>query len=477
MRFNGRMLPLIPLIIIVSVNVWLSTSNALFLEHEEINRFPHAKGYVSDEVWYVNAARNILRNIFGCMPQMERVRATLIYAQKEDIQKAKLMASTYNISIIYDSFTKINALYVEAVNYSSIESFATLSGAVDVVFGWILGDSADINKYMNYEHPPLAKYLIALAMAVFGDRPLFWRIPSIIMGAITTLMTYFVAYTISKSKEVSLIASAFVAVDPMTRYLSSIAILDIYVAAFTLISLYLALRGRLKEALLVLGLTSTFKFTALLTFIPLLFIYIKNFIKRSTRFLDVLFASLEYLSLAILSFVFFQILLSAPIIVKMGIDIWFSESILKAFSWHLSVKCVGAGCPIASAPWDWFFGLNSFPLYIDSHGKALYAAGFIPAYIASFILLFFTLPYRKYDTISRDAWYIILGLFTAYSILWLAGSRTQYSFYAVQLTAPIYVFLITQLYEYLNREQIILTLNAWKELLAHLWSAIIAIFR
>ncbi|MEM0227718.1 MAG: glycosyltransferase family 39 protein [Ignisphaera sp.] len=477
MKLNEKVVPMLLLTVVVSINILFSISNALFLEQEEISRFPHAKGYVSDEVWYVNSARNILRNVFGCIPRMDVPKATLIYVQKEDLQKAKSMASLYGVNIVYDSFIKINALYVEATNRNSIELFAKQTGAIDTIFGWIIGDSSDINKYMNYEHPPTAKYLIALMLLALGDRPLFWRIPSIIMGAIVTLMTYLIVYVISKSKEAGLIASALVAVDPMTRYLSSIAILDIYVAAFTLIALYLALKNRLKEAALLLGLASTFKFTALIAFIPLLFIYIRNLTKRTTRFLDILSASLEYLILTILSFVFFQILLSVPIIIKIGIDAWFNESVFKAISWHLSTKCIGAECPIASAPWDWFFGLNSFPLYIDSHGKALYAMGFVPAYAISFVLLFFTLPYRKYNTISRDAWYMPLGLFIGYTILWMAGSRTQYSFYAIQLTAPIYIFLVIQLYEYLNRENIALTLNAWKEVLTHLWNAIISVFR
>ncbi|MCS7111366.1 MAG: glycosyltransferase family 39 protein [Ignisphaera sp.] len=477
MRLSEKILSPILLIVIILINVWLSASSALYLEQEESSRFPHAKGYVSDEVWYVNAARNILRNIFRLTPKIEKPKATLVYAQKDGVEKAKLVAPIYNINVIYDSFMKINALYVEAINYNSIEIFAARSNATDIVYGWILGDSTDINKYMNYEHPPSAKYLIALMMLIFGDRPLFWRIPSIIMGVVITLLSYLITYAILRSREVSLIASAFVAVDPMIRHLSSIAILDIHVAAFTLIAIYLALRNKLKEALLVLGFASTFKFTALTAFIPLLFIYIRDFMRRSTKFLDVLSASIEYLFLAILSFVFFQILLSVPIIIKTGINAWFSESVLKAISWHLSLKCIGAECPTASAPWDWFFGLNSFPLYIDTHGRVLYAAGFVPAYAISFVLLLFTLPYRKYSTASRDAWYVLLGLFIGYCVLWIAGSKTQYSFYAVQLTAPIYIFLIIQLYEYLDRERIALTLKAWREVFAQIWSSVIVIFR
>jgi len=476
MRLNERVFPYILFILIIVVNIWLSVSNALFLEHEEVNRFPHAKGYVSDEVWYVNAARNILRNIFNSMPNIDKPKATLIYTSNEDLQRAKSLASLYNINIIYESFTKINAIYVESKDYNNIKVFANKTNTIDVIYGWILADSGDINKYMNFEHPPTAKYLIALMM-LFEDRPFFWRVPSIIMGVIVTLMTYFITYTISKSREISLIASAFVAVDPMTRFLSSIAILDIYVAAFTLIAIYLALKDRLKEAALVLGIASTFKFTALIAFVPLLFLYIKYVMRKTTRFLDVLSASIEYLFLVILSFVFFQILFSLPIIIKIGLSNWFTESILKALSWHLTIKCVGTDCPVASTPWDWFFGLNSFPLYVDSHGKVMYATGFIPAYTVSFVLMFLTLPYRKYNTISRDAWYIPFGLFLGYCLLWLAGSRTQYSFYAIQLTAPIYIFLVIQLYEYLNRDKITLTLNAWKTILIYLWNALTAIFR
>lgn len=37
----------------------------------------------------------------------------------------------------------------------------------------------------NWEHPPLAKYLIAIGVAVFGDQPLGWRIMSTFAGAAT----------------------------------------------------------------------------------------------------------------------------------------------------------------------------------------------------------------------------------------------------------------------------------------------------
>jgi len=227
-----------------------------------------------------------------------------------------------------------------------------------------------------------------------------------------------------------------------------------------------------------MGFASTFKFTALLTFIPLLFLYIKSIVKKYTsKFSFVFFESIGYLLLAILSFIFFQLLVSIPIIIKLGLGEWLKSSIIGAISFHLSAKCIGPTCPIASAPWEWFFGINSFPIYIDPNQGTIAAQGLVPIYIVCFVLMFLTIPYRKIDNQSRTAWYLIIGLFLGYTLLWILGSRTQYSFYAVQLTPFIYIYLVIQIYEFLNRENIIIALRSWKETLETLWNAIVAIFK
>ncbi len=469
----------IVLIVILLIGIYLYTQQALYFEREELSRFNQgAKGYVSDEVWYVNAARNILKSVFGLKPHLDRPQATLIYSSNDILQEALNIAPIYGIEVSSNRFSKIQAIYVKAEDMRSIEIFARISNASDIIYGWILGDAENINKYLNLEHPPMAKYLIALTMYLFGDRPFLWRIPSIIMGFLTILFSFLVAYEISRSYELALIISALVAVDPLTRVMSSIALLDIFVTATTLITVYIALRGYLEEAILFMGFASTFKFTALLAFIPLLFLYIRKIVKcYSDKFSFILFESIRYLLLALLSFAFFQLLVSIPIIIRIGIGEWLKSSIFGAISWHLSAKCTSANCPIASTPWDWFFGINSFPIYIDPKQGTIVAQGLIPAYVICFILMFFTIPYRKIDNQSRTAWYLIISLFLGYTLLWILGSRTQYSFYAVQLTPFIYIYLIIQIYEFLNRENIIIALRSWKETLDALWNAILVIFK
>src|SRR6185369_2505220 len=40
------------------------------------------------------------------------------------------------------------------------------------------------SKPLNPEHPPLGKELIAAGLAIFGDRTLGWRMPSVLFGTL-----------------------------------------------------------------------------------------------------------------------------------------------------------------------------------------------------------------------------------------------------------------------------------------------------
>ncbi|MEM0026612.1 MAG: glycosyltransferase family 39 protein [Ignisphaera sp.] len=469
---------LVILLAIIAVHIYLAAVQALSFEKEELQRFYlGAKGYVSDEVWYVDAARNILRAVFGLEPkQVGGFNATLVYPTKNDALKAASIASQYEVTVITTSFNKINAIYVHAKDANNIKRFAATTNASDVVYGWILGDAEGINTYFNLEHPPMAKYIIAIVMALLGDRPLYWRIPSIIMGSLTVIISFLIAKKLTKSNELGLIIASAIAVDPMMRNLASIALLDIYVAMSTALAILLAVNERYRESIIALGFASTFKFTALLAFLPILLLYINNLIRKGEkRFLKIVSRSVDLFILMLLSFIFFQLAVSIPIILKFGLDTWLNQSMLGAISWHLRVKCVGNECPISSAPWEWFFGLNSFPLYIYPMGVTIYAQGFVPAYALSFILLMLTTAYRVFDSVSKKPWFILTGFVLAYVMLWLVGSRSQYSFYAVQITPYIYIYLVIQLYEYIWRETVIKTFEAWKHVFENAWHIILVL--
>jgi predicted membrane-bound dolichyl-phosphate-mannose-protein mannosyltransferase len=474
----------IVLCIIIAVGAYLYYNMALQLESLELKGYPSNKGYVSDEVWYVNSARNLLRIIFSAQPRMDIPRASLIFSSHSDLLQAKSLAETYSVRVVADEnyFPKIReeegkyVLYVESQSISSIKALAKASNAVDIVYGWLIGDARRTYDYLNLEHPPLAKYLIALSIATLGDKPLYWRIPSIAMGIIVILFTFLIVYEVTKIPELGLIAAAATAVDPMTRVMSSIAMLDIYVSAFTVLILYLAVKGKFKESALFLGLGSTVKFSTLLTAIPLVFLYMNNLFKRGYRIKQVVEEVVYYALLMVLSFLFFQILISMPIILKLGPNAWIDQGLLVPIQWHLSAKCLEPPpkCPQSSTPWEWFLGINSFPVYAS---PLIYAQGFTPAYTVALFLMVLATPSMVYERSARTIWYMIIGVFLGYVAVWILGGRTQYSFYAIQLTPLIYSYLTVQIYEFIRRENIEKIFDTWRRLVVALIKIVFSIFR
>ncbi|MEM0249901.1 MAG: glycosyl transferase family 39, partial [Desulfurococcaceae archaeon] len=93
-------------------------------------------------------------------------------------------------------------------------------------------------------------------------------------------------------------------------------------------------------------------------------------------------------------------------------------------------------------------------LYIYPDGKVLYAEGFYPLWLASLILLVFYLP--AVFTGFKEYGYVALfyaGVLGSYVLLWILGSRTQYSFYGVQLAPLVYMNLVFVTYLALTREE------------------------
>jgi len=461
------------LAVIVIVYTYLAYSMAYSFEQMELSR-PGARGYVSDEVWYVNAARNIMRKIFSLAPRMDTPRATLIYGSADDKKNAlNLLFQQHDVKPLRTDFSKIEAIYVEGSSIDAILRFANETRAVDVIFGWVIGDNEFINGYLNLEHPPLAKYIIGLSIVLLGDRPLYWRIPSIIFGLISVILTYMLAAELTKSKDVAILSSALLVADPLFRLMSSIALLDIFVVPFTLGALLLAKRGRFREAVLITAVGACFKFTALFAFIPVLAFALSQGIKNGRSAADLVLDAIYYVLLMALSFIFMMILTSTPIALRIGVGEWFKQGVTGAMSWHLTTKCVGQNCPPASAPWDWLLGLNSFPIYIKNSGEVIQAQGLTPVYLTSFALLLLFLPtlFRVYP--YKSSAMALVGVFSGYVLLWILGNRSQYSFYAVQLSPLISIFFIGHLYYILRRENLSPVYNDdWAAFFRHVWTLI-----
>jgi len=476
-----KVIALVILIGILTLHAYQYYTLARELHDEEVKR--NGKGYVSDEVWYVSSARNILNKVFKIKPRITdgKYGVTIIYNQSVASRAVveNYITSKYGNSVQLDSnYREIAAIYVESSNLTILEELVEKVNAskwlVDAVWGWRLADARNINTYLNLEHPPLAKYLIALLMTVFGDNPLTWRIPSIVAGVLTTLFTYMAASALTRNRWLSLVVSLLAGVDPVMRALSSIALLDVYVAMFSAVSTYFLFSKKPVCSLVTVIVGSLFKFNTLFLLIPVLYMLVRRDYIRNPKFTTLIHSLIRYSLGTLTLFLAFQVIASTPLIIYGGFDWWFSSSITGAFKWHLSVKCTGVHCPVSSAPWDWFIGNNGFTLYYFTGTRSLVAIGFWPLWSIALAYSVLLLPLYRVDKRLGYALLVFHGLLIGYILLYIAGGRTQYSFYSVQFAPIVYLLLVVALtYAIVDPSKLRYAVVSWLRAITAVWNFIV----
>jgi dolichyl-phosphate-mannose-protein mannosyltransferase len=98
------------------------------------------------------------------------------------------------------------------------------------------GDPGGLTTEADYVvHPPLGKWIIGMAMAVFGMAdPFWWRLPSALAGIALVGLTYAIARGLLKSVAFASIAGFLVAIDGLAIVMSRTALLDGILAMFVL---------------------------------------------------------------------------------------------------------------------------------------------------------------------------------------------------------------------------------------------------
>jgi dolichyl-phosphate-mannose-protein mannosyltransferase len=99
----------------------------------------------------------------------------------------------------------------------------------------------------NREHPLFAKTVIAAAIAVLGDHPWAWRLPSALIGALGLCAFGRLIWHLSHRPVASLLAMMLLASNFLWFVLSRIAMLDIYAATLALVGLWQFAAARHSE--------------------------------------------------------------------------------------------------------------------------------------------------------------------------------------------------------------------------------------
>jgi predicted membrane-bound dolichyl-phosphate-mannose-protein mannosyltransferase len=318
----------------------------------------------------------------------------------------------------------------------------------------------------NSEHPPLAKLLIAGGIEVFGDGPLAWRLPSVLLGTVAILGMFALIRAAGGGPWLGLGAAALMAADNLLLVHGRIGTLDISAVAAMIWGAALYLRSRPVLAGVVIGIGACAKEVApyvLLVLVVLeLFRWCPSRSDGSRRV-----ASLA--SCAAVSAVTFLVVLGllgriaapySPQTGKLVPDGPFGEAAhILSYAAHQTSPHGPQG--IASYPWDWlvdvkpitylqinpsrpavgleqvhppvhFIGVISPPILLLALPALLYAAaGVFPGR--------FRRERRRANEVGLVGLAWFLGTYLPFVALSLLKSRTSYLYYMVIVMPGIYL--------------------------------------
>jgi len=238
------------------------------------------------------------------------------------------------------------------------------------------------------------------------------------------------------SKWVSLLSPIILYFDSSLRTVGVLAMLDPYVALFTIVGVYFFVKNssRLNDLVkkfswILAGLS---KFSGL-------FIVPADIIDKvvfgSYSLKDRFKVLLRELFIYVILFTILLIVFSLPLITYFGFNEWFRQSIIDAFKWHTRTKHALTSGPPTTSPIDWLFGWNAFPLWYDPQiGRYVKCVGLPPIYLASFILNLLFAPIILKLEKPRKMWLSFYSIWFMYMVLYIIGNRSLYSFYIIQFS-------------------------------------------
>ena len=112
-------------------------------------------------------------------------------------------------------------------------------------------------------HPPLGKMLIAVGIAIFGDKPLGWRIMSVLAGALSVMLVFLITKELA-GRGAAWVAAILTLTNGLLFVLSRTAALDIFAIVFALAGALAWMRERVWLGSALFGLSLACKWIILI---------------------------------------------------------------------------------------------------------------------------------------------------------------------------------------------------------------------
>jgi dolichyl-phosphate-mannose--protein O-mannosyl transferase len=303
-------------------------------------------------------------------------------------------------------------------------------------------------------HPPLGKWLIGIGIKLFGNNEFGWRSSSALFGSASVLLIYLIAKRLFKSEFLALSAALLMAVDGLSLVMSRVALLDIFLMFFILLTFYFLLKENYWLTGIAIGLGVSTKWSAAFLIPVLLLLSLKikelnlsQILKRGGQF----------------------ILLPMAIYFTSWIG-WFvsdkgwsrnsgSNPISSLWKYHLEILNFHANLvekhSYSANPWSWLVLGRPTSFYYQSGtscgagecAQEILAMGTPLLWWSAIIAVAITLGFYI-NTSNRSAEIVLAGFAGTYLPWFIFQDRTMFYFYSIS-TLPFLILALVYCFDLL----------------------------
>ena len=282
------------------------------------------------------------------------------------------------------------------------------------------------NSLVNLEHPPLGKLLIQASTSIFGQNLAAARLPSLIFGTFGIILVFFLSKKLF-GKKTAVIASIFLATDPLWAQFSKVAMLDIFVSTLILASAFFLwnyLKSPTFKNLLLfsglLGLATAVKWVALFL-LPAIFVFFA--IQKSFKSKQKIALSHWFLILPIFGIFYFLPYLFLPSFDPKSFIHWQYQMS------RTNLSGIWFNQPLTSPLWGWFF---EKPVFLLSGNEAFLRGGGNPLVFWFWPIVFLVLIKETIVKLKKKSGFELFFLILTFSFLyfpWFVPIRPTFTYY------------------------------------------------
>jgi len=287
----------------------------------------------------------------------------------------------------------------------------------------------------NFEHPPLAKVVIAESMRLLGNREIAWRIPSVVLGTLSIWLLYRIILALGGTRGQALFGAFVLAFDSLFFLHGRIGTLDIYFVTFMLVGTWLYLSSYLELAAIAFAVGALCKMNAVLGLFAML---LYDALLARQRWRSPSWRAIGRRAVVVALFAgFFLLGLGA-------LDCFFTRfrspfaHLAEMAHFHAGLTHVGLSSGTESTPFEWWVNAGTFDYYfwtgttngIPAHILFRGVMNGYVIFIAPLAILY--AAERTWRGDSRLATFAVASVaanFVPIFVAWAVMSRSSYIYY------------------------------------------------